>query len=84
MSSVCIYGKDFHEMHTRLRGPSNLLILHQIINIEPDFSCLAGELAEQRPDIYIKVTAFTVSEKSINTWSGDSGQKSIQCKYYSL
>ena len=27
----------------------------------------------------IKVTAFTVSEKSINTWSGNLGQKSIQC-----
>ena len=24
---------DFHEMHARLRGPSNLSILHQIINI---------------------------------------------------
>ena len=62
-------------MHTRLRGPSNLLILHQII-IEPDFSCLADEIAEQRPDMNIKVTAFTVSKKSINTWSGNSGQKS--------
>ena len=63
-------------MHTRLLGPSNLLILHQII-IEPDFSCLADEIAEQRPDMNIKVTAFTVSsKKSINTWSGNSGQKS--------
>ena len=62
-------------MHTRLRGPSNLLILHQIIK-EPDFSCLAHELAEQHPDMNIKVTPFTVSEKSINTWSGNSGQKS--------
>ena len=26
-------------------------------------SCLADELAEQLPDINIKVTAFTVSEK---------------------
>ena len=39
-------------MHARLRGPSNLLILHQIM-IEPDFSCLADRLAEQRPDINI-------------------------------
>ena len=53
-------------MHARLRGPSNLLILHQII-IEPDFSCLADGQAEQRPDMNIKVTTFTVSEKSINT-----------------
>ena len=37
---------------------------------------LADELAEQRPDMNIKVSAFTVSEKSINTWSGNSGQKS--------
>ena len=53
-------------MHARLRGPSNLLILHLLI--EPDFSCLADELAEQRPDMNIKVTAFTVSEKSIVTY----------------
>ena len=35
--------------------------------MEPDFSCLAVELAEQRPHMNIKVTAFTVSEKSIYT-----------------
>ena len=27
----CVYGKDFHEMHARLRGQNILLILHQII-----------------------------------------------------
>ena len=37
----------------------------------------------------IKVTAFTVSEKSINTWSGNSGRKRlifmrIQCMMYFL
>ena len=53
-------------MHARLRSPSNLLIPHLITNI-PDFSCLADELAEQRPDMNIKVTTFTLSEKSINT-----------------
>ena len=52
-------------MHANLRGSSNLLVLHQII-IEPDFSCLADRPAEQRPDMNIKVIAFTVSEKSIN------------------
>ena len=52
-------------MYTLLRGPNNLFILHQII-IEPDFSCLADEMAEPRPDMNIKVAAFTVSEKSIN------------------
>ena len=35
--------------------------------IEPDFPCLADEIAEPRPDMNIKVAAFTVSEKSINT-----------------
>ena len=45
-------------MHARLRGPNNLLILHQI-NIEPDFPCLADEIAEPRPAMNIKVVAFT-------------------------
>ena len=35
------------------------------MKLAPDFSCLADELADQRPDMNIKVTAFTVSEKSI-------------------
>ena len=47
-------------MHARLRSPNKLFILHQII-IEPDFPCLADEIAEPRPDINIKVAAFTVS-----------------------
>ena len=34
--------------------------------IEPDFPCLADETAEPRPDMNIKVAAFTVSEKFIN------------------
>ena len=53
-------------MHTRLRGLNNLLTLHQII-IEPDFPSLADEIAEPRPDMNIKVTAFTVPKKSYNT-----------------
>ena len=36
-----------------------------LMKLAPDFSCLADELADQRPDMNIKVTAFTVSEKSI-------------------
>ena len=28
------------------------------LQIEPDFPCLAGEIAEPRPDMNIKVTAF--------------------------
>ena len=34
---------------------------------EPDFPCLAVEIAETRPDMNIRVDAFTVSEKSNNT-----------------
>ena len=53
-------------MHTRLRGLKSLLTLYQIIN-KPDFPTLADEIAEPYPDMNIKVTAFTVSEKSSNT-----------------
>ena len=35
--------------------------------IKPDFLSLAHEIAEPRPDMNIKVAAFTVSEKSSNT-----------------
>ena len=35
--------------------------------IEPDFPCLADEIAEPRPDMNIKVAAFTISEKYTNT-----------------
>ena len=52
-------------MHARLRGPNNLLNLHQILK-EHDFPCLADEIAEPRPDMSIKVASFTVSEKSLN------------------
>ena len=33
--------------------------------LKPDFPSSADELAEPRPDMNIKVAAFTVSEKSI-------------------
>ena len=36
--------------------------------MEPDFPCLADEIADPRPDMNIKVAAFTVSEKSSNTY----------------
>ena len=49
-------------MHARLRGSKSLLNLYQIIN-----NSLADEIAEPRPDINIKVVAFTESEKSSNT-----------------
>ena len=41
-------------------------ILRQIIN-RTWFPLLADKIAEPRPDMNIKVAAFTVSEKSINT-----------------
>ena len=53
-------------MHSRLRGSKSLFTLNQIIN-KPAFPCLADEIAEPRPDMNIKVAAFTVSEKSSNT-----------------
>ena len=53
-------------MHARVRSPNKSFIIHQII-IEPDFPCLADEIAESRPEINFKVAAFTISEKSINT-----------------
>ena len=52
-------------MHARLRGPKKLI--NASPNIELDFPSLADEIAEPRPDMNIKVAAFTVSEKSINT-----------------
>ena len=32
---------------------------------EPDFPCLADEIGEPRPNMNIKVAAFTISEKAI-------------------
>ena len=57
-------------MHARLCGPKSLLTLYQIIKKNPDFPSLADEIAEPRPDMNIKVAAFTVSEQSINTRVG--------------
>ena len=55
-------------MHARLRGSKSLLTL---LIIKPDLPSLADEIAEPRPDMNIKVAAFTVSEKSINTMKED-------------
>ena len=55
-------------MHARLRGSKSLLTLYQIIN-KPNFPFLADGIAEPRPDMNIKVAAFTVSEKSSNTYA---------------
>ena len=56
-------------MHACLRGPNNLLILRQIIN-----KTLADEIAEPRPDMNIKVTAFTESKKFYYTAMFSSSQ----------
>ena len=48
-------------MHARLRGTNNLLILHLVIN--RTWFHLADEIAEPRPYVNIKVTAFTESKK---------------------
>ena len=60
MSSVCIRLGFSSNARTfaRPKQPLNYL--------EPDFPCLTDEQAEPRPDMNIKVAAFTVSEKSIN------------------
>ena len=52
-------------MHARLRGSKSLLTLYQIIN-KAVFPSLTDEIAEQHPDMNIKVAAFTGSEKSSN------------------
>ena len=49
-----------------MHGSKRLLTLCQIIN-KPDIPSLADEIAEPHPNMNIKVTAFTVSEKSSNT-----------------
>ena len=42
------------------------LYMYQIVK-KPSFPSLTDEIAEPRPDMNIKVAAFTVSEKSIIT-----------------
>ena len=54
-------------MHARLLGTKSLLTLYHIL-IKPDFPYLTDEIAEPRPDMNIKVAAFTVSEKSSYTY----------------
>ena len=51
-------------MHARLR-PKKLIKSLPNYN-KPDFPSLADEIAEPRPDMNIKVAAFTVSKKSID------------------
>ena len=55
-------------MHARLRGQKKLINSLPNYIKKTDFPSLADELAEPRPDMNIKVAAFTVSEKSSNIW----------------
>ena len=64
-------------MHAHLRGLNSLLILHRIIN-RTLFPYLAYEIAEPRPDMNIKVAAFTVNEKSINSIGDTEHTKFVQ------
>ena len=52
-------------MHARLRGSKSLLTLYQIIN-KTYFPSLGDGIVEPRPDMNIKIAAFTASEKSID------------------
>ena len=59
-------------MHARLRCSKSLLLITKL-EIKPDFPSLADEIAEPHPDMNIKVAAFTVSDKSSNTFQrGDA------------
>ena len=66
MRSVCIRLGFSWNARTFARS-KQLINSSPNYRIEPDFPCLAGEIAEPRPDMNIKVAAFTVSKKSINT-----------------
>ena len=57
-------------MHARLRGQKKLI--NSLPDYKSDFPFLADEIAEPRPDMNIKVAAFTLSVKSINMWSTQS------------
>ena len=55
-------------MHARLRGSKSFLTLYQIIKKKTNFPPLEDEIAEPHPDMNIKISAFTVSELSSNTF----------------
>ena len=64
MSSVCI-RLGFFMKCTHIWAAQTTYLFFTKLYIEPDFPSLADEIAEPRPDMDIKVTTFTVSEKSI-------------------
>ena len=57
MYTVRIFMKCTHVCEVQ---KANLLL------IKPDFPSLAAEIAQPRPDVNIKVAAYTESEKSSN------------------
>ena len=61
-----INGQDFHEMHARLHGSNNLVTLDKIG--KKRFTFLTDGIAEPRPDMNIKVTAFTMTQKLYSTY----------------
>ena len=62
MYTVRIFMKCMH-----VCAAQKAYLLFTKLKIEPDFPSLADEIAEPGPDMSIKVVAFTVSEKYINT-----------------
>ena len=52
---------------THVRAAQTTYLFFTKLSKEPEFPCLADEIAEPRPDMNIKVVAFTVSEKTINS-----------------
>ena len=54
------------------------------MKLAPGFPSLADEIAEPRPDMKIKVAAFTVSEKSINIWEKMNCKQQKKLNYASV
>ena len=51
---------------THVCSAQEAYLVFTTLKIKPDFPYLVDEIAEPRPDMNIKVAAFTVSEKSSN------------------
>ena len=47
---------------THVYAAQTTYLLFTILLIEPEFPCLADEITEPRPDMNIKVAAFTVAK----------------------
>ena len=60
-----------------LRGPKKLINHLPNYKYNIDFPSLADEIADPHPDMNIKVVAFTVSEKSLNTVTKNVSTQSL-------